>query len=144
MIPRSPPIAVQCVKFTLARGGISVRAVSRAAHMILSVEDDGGGIAEADLQNLGYPFVQAHNGCAPGKSTQDRNHRDGRAADPRREMSAATRISAPPRGSPNRHVARPREFDPCTPGHIALKHKKLGGESRLLIWCPHKSGRETK
>jgi signal transduction histidine kinase len=49
------------VKFTLAGGRISIRAASRDSRIILSVEDNGVGISEADLQNLGNPFVQAHN-----------------------------------------------------------------------------------
>jgi two-component system cell cycle sensor histidine kinase PleC len=49
------------VKFTLAGGKICVRAAARDGRIILSVEDNGVGIAESDLRNLGNPFVQAHN-----------------------------------------------------------------------------------
>jgi signal transduction histidine kinase len=49
------------LKFTLAGGRICIRAASRKSRMILAVEDNGVGIAEADLRDLGNPFVQAHN-----------------------------------------------------------------------------------
>jgi signal transduction histidine kinase len=49
------------VKFTLKGGRICVRAASRDGRMILSVEDNGVGISETDLRDLGNPFVQAHN-----------------------------------------------------------------------------------
>ncbi len=50
------------VKFTLAGGRIGIRAAIRdSTHQFLSVEDNGVGISEADLQKLGNPFVQADN-----------------------------------------------------------------------------------
>jgi signal transduction histidine kinase len=49
------------VKFSLAGGHILVRAGIRNARIVISVEDNGIGISEADLSNLGNPFVQAHN-----------------------------------------------------------------------------------
>jgi signal transduction histidine kinase len=49
------------VKFSLTGGRIQVRAVLRNGRVVLSVEDNGIGISEADLRDLGNPFVQAHN-----------------------------------------------------------------------------------
>ena len=49
------------VKFTLPGGRICVRAGYSGSRMVLSVEDNGVGIAEAYLHRLGNPFVQAHN-----------------------------------------------------------------------------------
>jgi signal transduction histidine kinase len=49
------------VKFTLPGGRICVRAATRDSRMLLSVEDDGVGIAAADLPRLGNPFVQVGN-----------------------------------------------------------------------------------
>jgi signal transduction histidine kinase len=49
------------VKFTLAGGKICVRAALHDGRMVLSVEDNGVGISEKDLRDLGNPFVQAHN-----------------------------------------------------------------------------------
>jgi signal transduction histidine kinase len=49
------------VKFTLPGGRVWVRAVRRDSRLILTVEDDGVGIAEADLRRLGNPFVQVGN-----------------------------------------------------------------------------------
>jgi len=49
------------VKFTRPGGRICVRAGNRNGRMVLSVEDNGVGIPEADLPRLGNPFVQAHN-----------------------------------------------------------------------------------
>ena len=49
------------VKFTLPGGRICIRAATRGSRMIFSVEDNGVGIAAADLHRLGKPFVQVRN-----------------------------------------------------------------------------------
>jgi signal transduction histidine kinase len=49
------------VKFTLPGGRVCVRAAKRDSRLILNVEDDGVGIAAADLHRLGNPFVQVGN-----------------------------------------------------------------------------------
>ncbi|HEY4264303.1 MAG TPA: HAMP domain-containing sensor histidine kinase, partial [Micropepsaceae bacterium] len=49
------------VKFTLPGGRICVRAANIDSRAIISVEDNGVGIAADDLHRLGKPFVQVRN-----------------------------------------------------------------------------------
>ncbi|HYJ33620.1 MAG TPA: ATP-binding protein [Candidatus Binatia bacterium] len=49
-------------KFTPARGRISLRAVRNKAEIVVTVEDDGIGIAPEDLDDIFTPFIQARQG----------------------------------------------------------------------------------
>ncbi len=49
------------IKFTDPGGWVRVSAKAVGRHILLSVSDNGIGIAEADLPKLGKPFVQANN-----------------------------------------------------------------------------------
>jgi cell cycle sensor histidine kinase DivJ len=49
------------IKFTDPGGWVRVSAKAVGPDVVLSVSDNGIGIAEADLPRLGKPFVQANN-----------------------------------------------------------------------------------
>jgi two-component system cell cycle sensor histidine kinase PleC len=59
-------LARNAVKFAPRGGSVSIGAQSFREHIYFYVEDDGPGIAEADLARLGRPFEQASRALANG------------------------------------------------------------------------------
>jgi len=54
-------LAANAIKFTPEGGSVSIGARRVGSRLHFWVSDDGIGIAEADLHNLGKPFTQVHN-----------------------------------------------------------------------------------